>query len=114
MTTLTATRFRSFLRTQADARAQNSRAAFGGDGEPVLVFVAANVAEADLVIALLASEDIPAYAAGASLSQAFGLQVGPLAEVRVFVARGLAPRARQIIAEAYADADHADDRDGDG
>lgn len=101
MTTLSVTRLRSFFRSRHAARAQTTRAAFGGDGEPVLVYTAANVTEADLVIALLASEDIPAYAAGASLSQAFGLQVGPLAEVRVFVARGLAPRARQVIDERY-------------
>lgn len=101
MTTLTATKLRSFLRFGGKARAQTARAAFGGDSEPALVYTAANVTEADLVIALLASEDIPAFAAGASLSQAFGLQVGPLAAVKIFVPRGLAPRARQIIEERH-------------
>jgi hypothetical protein len=113
MTTLTTTRRRSFLCFGKEPRAQTASAAFGGDGEPALVYVAANVAEADLVIALLASENIPAYAAGASLSQAFGLQVGPLAEVRVFVARGLASRARQTIAAAHADEDQPDHTEGD-
>ncbi len=57
--------------------------------------------EADLVVALLASEDIPAFPVGASLTQAYGLQIGPLAEVRILVAHGLAPRARQIIEERH-------------
>ena len=101
MTTLTVTKLRSLLRDWEASRREGTRAAFGGDSRPVLVYTAANVMEGDLVVALLASEDIPAFTSGASLSQAFGLQVGPLAEVRVFVARGLAPRALQVIQERH-------------
>lgn len=74
---------------------------FGGRQEPQVVYIARNSFEADLIIALLDSEGIPAYAAGAAASQAFGLALGPLAEVRVFVSAAHAQRAEQIVAERH-------------
>ena len=79
-----------------------AQTAFGGDPqEPVVIYKAANAMEADLVIALLASESIPAFATGGALSQNFGLQIGPMAEVNVVVASSLAGRARQIVEERH-------------
>lgn len=79
-----------------------AKTAFGGDPqEPVVIYTAANAMEADLVIALLASESIPAFATGGALSQNFGLQIGPMAEVNVLVASSLAGRARQIVEERH-------------
>ncbi len=101
-----------FHKPAAEAPAQT---AFGGEAqEPVVVYTAGNTMEADLVIALLASENIPAFASGAALSQAFGLQIGPMAEVHVSVPSALAERARQIIEERQAgsfeeDADEGSD-----
>ncbi|MDW8268725.1 MAG: DUF2007 domain-containing protein [Anaerolineae bacterium] len=74
-----------------------TRAAHGGPAEPVLVYTAVNAIEADLVIALLTSEDIPAFATGATLSQTYGMVVGPLAEVNIWVSAALAERARRLI-----------------
>ncbi len=66
-----------------------------------MIYTAANAMEADLVIALLASESIPAFATGGALSQSFGLQIGPMAEVNVLVASSSAGRARQIVEERH-------------
>lgn len=74
-----------------------TRVAHGGPVDPVLVYTAANAIEADLVIALLTSENIPAFATGATLSQTYGMVVGPLAEVKIWVAAALAERARHVI-----------------
>ena len=54
---------------------------------------------------MLEGEGIPAYTGGTALSDTFGLQVGPLAEVKVFTVAALAERAVQIIDERYLEAD---------
>ncbi len=85
----------------ARARAQ-TRVAFGGDNNrPVEVYRAANEIEAALVVALLDSEGIPAITSGESLGSVYGMQFGPLAEVKVLVKKALAPRAAQIIEERH-------------
>jgi len=85
----------------ARARA-HSRAAFGGDkNRLVVVYRAANELEAALVVALLDSEGIPAITSGESVGSVYGMQFGPLAEVRVLVKQALAPRAAQIIEERH-------------
>lgn len=76
-----------------------------------MVYTAANAMEADLVIALLASESIPAFATGGALSQNFGLQIGPMAEVNVLVASSLADRARQIVEERHLGSQEAPEED---
>ena len=89
-----------------------AQTAFGGDPqEPVVIYKAANAMEADLVIALLASESIPAFATGGALSQSFGLQVGPMAEVNVLVASSLAGRARQIVEERHLGSQESSEED---
>jgi hypothetical protein len=98
-----------FHRPSTQAPAQT---AFGGDSqEPVVVYAAANTMEADLVIALLASENIPAFASGAALGQVYGLQLGPMAEVNITVASSFADRARQIIEERHLGPQQASEED---
>jgi hypothetical protein len=100
MTTLVTHWLRGFVRRTRTA--SKTRAGFGGDPKrPVVVYVAANVIEADLVKALLASEGIDAFVANVAASQAYGIQIGKLAECRVLVPADIAPRARQIIEERH-------------
>jgi len=100
MTTLAANWSKRFFRA-ARARVK-ARVAFGGDdNRPVEVYRAANEIEAALVLALLDSEGIPAITSGESLGGVYGMQIGPLAEVKVLVKKALAPRAVQIIEERH-------------
>ncbi len=85
-----------------------SRSAHGGENMPVEVFAATNAMEAEAVRAMLESEGIPAHTGGTALSDVYGLQVGPLAEVKVFTVAALAERAQQIIEERYLEADDAE------
>ena len=86
-----------------------ARAAHGGDpNKPVEVFTATNAMEAELVRALLESEGIPAHISGTALSDVYGLQVGPLAEVKVFTIKAFTERAQQIIDERYLETDGAE------
>ena len=92
------------IRTRTQARA-----AHGGDpNKPVEVFTATNAMEAELVRALLESEGIPAHTGGTALSGVYGLQVGPLAEVKVFTIKAFTERAQQIIDERYLEAGDAE------
>lgn len=100
MTTLVTHWLRGFVRRTRTA--SQTRAAFGGDPKrPVVIYVAANIMEADLVKALLASEGIDAFVTDAAISQAYGIQIGKLAECRILVPADLAPRAHQIIEERH-------------
>lgn len=114
MTTLVTHWLRGFVRRTRSAT--KTRAAFGGDPKrPVVVYVAANILEADLVKALLASEGIDAFITGTASSQAYGIQIGKLAESRVLVSADLAPRARQIIEERHIHGeDEPDDEQAEG
>ena len=86
-----------------------ARTAHGGvPNKPVEVFTAANAMEAELVRALLESEGIPAHTGGTALSDVYGLQVGPLAEVKVFTIEAFTERAQQIIDERYLEVDDAE------
>ena len=79
-----------------------SRVSFGDDKNRLVeVYRAANEMEAALVVALLDSEGIPAITSGESLGSVYGMQFGPLAEVKVLVKKVLAPRAAQIIEERH-------------
>ncbi len=85
------------------------RSAHGGSGNiPVEVYAATNAMEAEAVRALLESEGIPAHTGGTALSDVYGLQIGPLAEVKVFTTADLAERAQQIIDERYLEAEDAE------
>ena len=79
-----------------------SRGSFGDDKNRLVeVYRAANEIEAALVVALLDSEGIFAITSGESLGSVYGMQFGPLAEVKVLVKKVLAPRAAQIIKERH-------------
>ena len=79
-----------------------SRGSFGDDKNRLVeVYRAANEIEAALVVALLDSEGIFAITSGESLGSVYGMQFGPLAEVKVLVKKVLAPRAAQIIEERH-------------
>jgi hypothetical protein len=107
MTTLAASWTKRFFRA-ARARVK-SRVAFGGDdNRPVEVYRAANEIEAALVVALLDSEGIPAITSGESLGSVYGMQFGPLAEMKVLVKKALAPRAAQIIEERHLGLEEGD------
>ncbi len=80
----------------------------GGDGErpePVIVYTAANGFEADVVAGKLAADGIPTWRRFESLGAAYGLLVGPLAQVDILVPATLADQARTLLASD----DDADD-----
>lgn len=111
MSTLVTHILRGFRR-KARATTQ-ARSAYGGDPRrPVVVYIAANIMEADLVKALLESEGIDAFVTNTAMGQAYGIQIGKLAEARILVPAELAPRARQIIEEYHIhDGEDADTSD---
>jgi len=71
----------------------------GGSGgqEPVVVWEAANLMEAQVVKGRLSSEGIPAIIRGESLGHIYGLTAGKLASMDVLVPAPLADKARQIL-----------------
>jgi hypothetical protein len=89
-------------------KTQTGSAHGGGENMPVEVYTATNAMEAEAVRAMLESEGIPAHTGGTALSDVYGLQIGPLAEVKVFTVAALAERAQQIIDERYLEADGAE------
>jgi hypothetical protein len=77
----------------------------GPVSEPVPIYTAANAIEADLVIALLTSEGIPAFTTGATLNQTYGMVMGALAEVKIWVPAGLVEQARYLIETRHLQTD---------
>jgi hypothetical protein len=67
------------------------------DNEPVVVWVAANLMEAQVVKGRLESEGIPALVRGEALGAIYGLTTGGLAAADVLVPAALAEKARQIL-----------------
>jgi|GEM_PF-4884427 len=92
------------LRNQAQARVARG----GPVAEPVPIYTAANAIEADLVIALLNSEGVPAFATGAILNQTYGMLIGPLAEVKIWVPAPLVTQARHLIATRHLQTEDTD------
>ena len=74
-------------------------------GEPVEVYVAANDLEAQVIKSYLESNDIPVMLQGDAVSKIYGLAVGGLAEVRVYVPAPLAPKATELLEAAEEAAD---------
>jgi len=74
-----------------------TRTGGSGDREPVVVWEAANLMEAQVVKGRLISEGIPAIVRGESLGQIYGLTAGWLATTDVLVPALLAEKARQIL-----------------
>ncbi len=79
------------------ARSQTRAARGGPVAEPVPIYTATNAIEADLVMALLHSEGLPAFTTGATLNQTYGMVVGALAEVKIWVPAPLVAQAQQVI-----------------
>jgi hypothetical protein len=90
-------------KNEEDADAANqeqsgTRTGGSGDQEPVVVWRAANLMEAQIVKGRLVSEGIPAIVRGESLGHIYGLTAGKLASVDVLVPAPLAEKALQILA----------------
>lgn len=93
---------------------ETSMATTGGSiqsGEPVEVYVAANEMEAQVIRSFLESNDIPVMLQGDAASKVYGLAVGGLAEVRVYVPAPLAPKATELL-EAAEEAPEDEDLAG--
>ena len=67
------------------------------DQEPVVVWVAANQMEAQIVKGRLESEGIPAIIRGEALGAIYGLTTGALAESAVLVPAALAEKAEALL-----------------
>jgi len=94
----------------ADEQAQKTtKASTGGetDQEPVVVWVAANQMEAQIVKGRLESENIPAIIRGEALGAIYGLTTGILAESAVLVPAALAEKAKAILEEEHREIDDA-------
>lgn len=79
------------------------------DQEPVVVWVAPNQMEAQIVKGRLESAGIPAIIRGEVLGAIFGLTTGTLAECAVLVPAPLAEKAEALLeSEAAWEADETD------
>ena len=105
--------FRPKHSTLASDQAQNTPATTGTttggeiDQEPVVVWMAANQMEADIVKARLESEGIPALIRGEALGSIYGLTTGTLAQRAVLVPAALAEKAETLLQsdESWEEAD---------
>ncbi|MEZ4861510.1 MAG: DUF2007 domain-containing protein [Caldilineaceae bacterium] len=68
-----------------------------GDQEPVVVWVASNQLEAQIIQGRLTSEGIPAIIRGEALGAIYGLTTGTLAECAILVPAPLAAKAEKIL-----------------
>jgi hypothetical protein len=83
---------------------QSANATTGGelDQEPVVVWEAANLMEAEVVKGRLQTEGIPAVVRSEALGAIYGLTTGSLAAADVLVPAALAEKAFEIL---YSDID---------
>ena len=72
----------------------------GSEQEPVVVWEAANVMEAEIVQGRLGSEDIPSYIRRDAVGGIYGLTFGGLAQADVLVPAPLAEKALALLGEA--------------
>ena len=92
---------RTFGRSEMAEDASTASATTGGedDSEPVVVWEAANLMEAQIVKGRLESAGIPAIVRGETAGAIFGLTTGGLAAVEVLVPGPLADKAIQLLNE---------------
>lgn len=90
-----------------DSMSASTTTGGGLDSEPVVVWDAANLMEAQVVKGRLESEGIPALIRGEALASIYGLTAGNLAAAKVLVPALLAEKAVAIL---FAD---EGDEDGD-
>jgi len=88
--------FRPKRRTTASEQAENTPNTTTG-GDLVVVWLAANQMEAQIVKGRLESEGIPAIIRGEALGAIYGLTTGALAESAVLVPAALADKAEAIL-----------------
>ena len=90
--------FRREEKAEAEA-ALHSATTTGGelDQEPVIVWVAQNQMEAQVIKGRLESEGIPAIIRGETLGAIYGLTTGSLAQSAILVPAPLAERAQLIL-----------------
>jgi len=67
------------------------------DQEPVVVWIAQNQMEAQVIKGRLESEDIPAIIRGETLGAIYGLTTGTLAQTAVLVPAPLAEKAERLL-----------------
>lgn len=108
--------FRSKSEQAGSEQAQAATTASTGgsiDQEPVVVWVAANQMEAQIIKGRLASEGIPAIIRGEALGAIYGLTTGSLAECAVLVPAVMAEKAESILGSEEVwttdEADHAEE-----
>jgi hypothetical protein len=91
--------FRKEAYAQSPGTNTGSISVTGGDGdqEPVVVWEAANLLEAQIVKGRLESEDIPAVIRSEALGTIYGLTTGSLAAAAVLVPAPLADKALEIL-----------------
>lgn len=95
---------RTFGRSETPEDASTTSTTTGGEGdsEPVVVWEAANLMEAQIVKGRLESEGIPAIVRGETAGALYGLTTGGLAAVEVLAPAPLADKAIQILSEDVA------------
>ena len=78
---------------------QTTSATTGGEveQEPVVVWEAANLMEAQIIVGRLKTEGIPAIMSGEAVGSIYGFTSGGLAETNVLVPAPLADRATEIL-----------------
>ena len=80
--------------------------------EPVQVYSAVNDLDAQVIKSYLESNDIPVLLQGEAAGRVFGMMVGAMAEVRVFVPALLADKARELLEEVSDDVPQEEDEAG--
>jgi hypothetical protein len=83
-------------------------------GEPVHVYTAANDLEAQVIKTYLESNDIPVMLQGEAAGKVFGMMVGAMAEVRVYVPEPLADKAIELLEADSGESESANDQAEEG
>ncbi len=89
-----------FGRKKSDDESSTSGSTTTGgtqEQEPVVVWEAANLMEAQIIVGRLKSENIPAIMSGEAVGSIYGFTSGGLAETNVLVPAPLAERASEIL-----------------
>lgn len=91
-----------FRKEENSAEARGTASTTGGDldQEPVVVWEAANLMEAQIVKGRLESEGIPAVIRSEALGAIYGLTTGALAVAAVLVPAPLADKALDLLSSA--------------
>lgn len=97
---------------QSDPATASTTTGGGSDGEPVVVWEAANVMEAHVVKGRLESEGIPAIIRGEALAAIYGLTAGNLAAAKVLVPAPLAEKALDVLFADDGSLDEAEEESG--